>query len=116
MVALRKSDFAGGRAGEAERPSRDEISSHLFADETRHVGGLIERAVFTEDERRRVMEAARGAYFVPGYQGHWPGAVLFAASLVGATLLWSGLPMAMSLLSGGGEAGSRATFLPNSHV
>ncbi len=59
MVALRKSDFAGGRAGESERPPRDEISSHLFADETRLVGGLIERAVFTEDERRRTAERAR---------------------------------------------------------
>ncbi|WP_439540994.1 bifunctional proline dehydrogenase/L-glutamate gamma-semialdehyde dehydrogenase PutA [Hyphomicrobium sp.] len=59
MVALRKSDFAGGHAGEPERPSRDEIASHLFADETRLVGGLIERAVYTEDERRRTAERAR---------------------------------------------------------
>ena len=59
MVALRKSDFAGGSAGEGELPPRDEIAAHFLSDETRLVGGLIERAVFTEDERRRTSDLAR---------------------------------------------------------
>ncbi len=55
MVALRKTDF-----GETVRePPRDEIAAHLLIDETRLVGGLIERAVYTEDERRRAAEMAR---------------------------------------------------------
>ncbi|HEX2840353.1 bifunctional proline dehydrogenase/L-glutamate gamma-semialdehyde dehydrogenase PutA [Hyphomicrobium sp.] len=59
MVALRKSEFAVDSGGEAEGPPRDEIAAHLFSDETRLVGGLVERAVFTEDERRRASEIAR---------------------------------------------------------
>ncbi|WP_295557155.1 bifunctional proline dehydrogenase/L-glutamate gamma-semialdehyde dehydrogenase PutA [uncultured Hyphomicrobium sp.] len=59
MVALRKSEFAARRAGEGEEPARDEIAAHYLSDETRLVGGLIERAVFTEDERRRTGEMAR---------------------------------------------------------
>jgi RHH-type transcriptional regulator, proline utilization regulon repressor / proline dehydrogenase / delta 1-pyrroline-5-carboxylate dehydrogenase len=59
MVALRKSDFAGRTAGEGQEPPRDEIAAHFLSDEMRLVGGLIERAVFTEDERRRTAELAR---------------------------------------------------------
>jgi RHH-type proline utilization regulon transcriptional repressor/proline dehydrogenase/delta 1-pyrroline-5-carboxylate dehydrogenase len=59
MVALRKSDVAGSFDGEVPIPSRDEIAQHHLMDETRLVGGLIERAVFTEDERRRAAEIAR---------------------------------------------------------
>ena len=40
-------------------PSRGEISSHHLKDETRLVGGLNERAVYTEDERRRTASVAR---------------------------------------------------------
>ena len=58
MVALRKSEFAGSGAT-GELPSRDEIATHHLTDETRLVGGLIERAVFTDEERRRTAELAR---------------------------------------------------------
>ncbi len=40
-------------------PSRDEIAAHHLMDEHRLVGALIERAVFTQDERRRAGEIAR---------------------------------------------------------
>jgi RHH-type proline utilization regulon transcriptional repressor/proline dehydrogenase/delta 1-pyrroline-5-carboxylate dehydrogenase len=59
MVALRKPEFAGPPAGEGELPPRDEIAAHFLADETRLVGGLVERAVFTDEERRRIAELAR---------------------------------------------------------
>jgi RHH-type proline utilization regulon transcriptional repressor/proline dehydrogenase/delta 1-pyrroline-5-carboxylate dehydrogenase len=59
MVALRKSEFAGASAGEVQLPPRDEIAAHHLSDETRLVGGLVERAVFTDEERRRVSELAR---------------------------------------------------------
>jgi RHH-type proline utilization regulon transcriptional repressor/proline dehydrogenase/delta 1-pyrroline-5-carboxylate dehydrogenase len=59
MVALRKSEFAHSPPLSADLPARDEISSHLLIDELRLVGGLIERAVFTEDERRRTADLAR---------------------------------------------------------
>ena len=68
-----------------------------------------------QDQRRRIMDAARGAFLVPGFQGHWVGVLLFAATMVGATMLWTCLPMALSVL-GGGETGAAddrtaATFL-----
>ncbi len=53
------------------------------------------------EKRRRVMEAANGVYLVPGYEGHWVATLLFAATLVGATMLWSCLPVAMAVLAGG---------------
>ena len=59
MVALRKSEFAHSPPLSADLPPREEISSHLLIDELRLVGGLIERAVFTEDERRRTADLAR---------------------------------------------------------
>ena len=68
-----------------------------------------------QEARRRVMEAARGAFYVPAFQGHWVGVVLFSATLVGATMLWSCLPLVLSILGGGttGAATGRtaATFL-----
>jgi RHH-type proline utilization regulon transcriptional repressor/proline dehydrogenase/delta 1-pyrroline-5-carboxylate dehydrogenase len=59
MVALRKSEFAGVSAGEVLLPPRDEIAAHHLSDETRLVGGLVERAVFTDEERRRASDLAR---------------------------------------------------------
>ncbi|MDQ8697807.1 bifunctional proline dehydrogenase/L-glutamate gamma-semialdehyde dehydrogenase PutA [Hyphomicrobium sp. LHD-15] len=59
MVALRKSEFAGVSAGEVLLPPRDEIAAHHLTDETRLVGGLVERAVFTDEERRRSSDLAR---------------------------------------------------------
>jgi RHH-type proline utilization regulon transcriptional repressor/proline dehydrogenase/delta 1-pyrroline-5-carboxylate dehydrogenase len=59
MVALRKTEFAGPGAGEGELPPREEIAAHYLTDEARLVGGLVERAVFTEDERFRTSELAR---------------------------------------------------------
>ncbi|MEW5962026.1 MAG: bifunctional proline dehydrogenase/L-glutamate gamma-semialdehyde dehydrogenase PutA [Pseudomonadota bacterium] len=41
-----------------ETPSREEISAYHLIDEHRLVGGLIERAVYTADERRRAGEIA----------------------------------------------------------
>ena len=40
-------------------PARDEIAANYLVDEHRLAGGLIERAVFTEDERRRAADIAR---------------------------------------------------------
>ncbi len=65
MVAVRKSPGAGlndsepARGGAGRLPSFDEIATHHLIDETRLVGGLVERAVYTEDERRRTAEIAR---------------------------------------------------------
>lgn len=62
MVALsnsgRSEPYGIDRWGEQPLP-RDEISNHHLIDETRLVGGLIERAVYTQDERRRTGELAR---------------------------------------------------------
>jgi RHH-type proline utilization regulon transcriptional repressor/proline dehydrogenase/delta 1-pyrroline-5-carboxylate dehydrogenase len=59
MVALRKTEFEGARPVPSPQLVFDEISSHLLIDETRLVGGLIERAVFTDEERRRTSDVAR---------------------------------------------------------
>jgi RHH-type transcriptional regulator, proline utilization regulon repressor / proline dehydrogenase / delta 1-pyrroline-5-carboxylate dehydrogenase len=66
MVAVRKTSETGATAaGSVSRlpfgrlPSIDEIAAHHLTDEHRLVGGLIERAVYTEDERRRTAEIAR---------------------------------------------------------
>jgi RHH-type transcriptional regulator, proline utilization regulon repressor / proline dehydrogenase / delta 1-pyrroline-5-carboxylate dehydrogenase len=40
-------------------PDRDEIAAYHLFDERRLVGALIERAVYTEDERRRIGEIAK---------------------------------------------------------
>ena len=39
-------------------PPRDEIAAYHLFDEPRLVGGLVERAVYTDDERRRIAELA----------------------------------------------------------
>jgi len=39
-------------------PPRDEIATHHLTDEARLVGGLIERAIFTADERTRIANLA----------------------------------------------------------
>ncbi len=70
MVAVRKSSDTGqigpgtsgariARSRSGRLPPFDEILSHHLIDENRLVGGLIERAVYTEDERRRTAEIAR---------------------------------------------------------
>src|SRR5262245_41552477 len=46
------------RAGELQ--ARDGIEAYHLMDEDRLVGELIERAVYTEDERRRIADLARG--------------------------------------------------------
>lgn len=40
-------------------PPRDEIFAHHLADEFKLLGGLIERAIFTSDERARIAKVAR---------------------------------------------------------
>lgn len=55
VAALRREDLLNTRA----LPPRDEIAAHHLTDENRLVGALIERAVFTEDERRRAEDVAR---------------------------------------------------------
>ena len=55
VAALRREDLTGTRG----LPPRDEIDAHYLIDEQRLVGALIERAVFTEDERRRAQDVAR---------------------------------------------------------
>lgn len=68
-----------------------------------------------EAARRRVMRAAHEVYFVPSYQGHWIGTVLFSATLIGAAMLYTLLPAAMAIIGGGatGAADGRTatTFL-----
>lgn len=59
MGALRKSDSAGPGYAPDPRMARDEIASHYLIDEPRLVAALIERALYTEDERRRTAELAR---------------------------------------------------------
>ena len=56
MVAALKRDLA---ANAGTLPPRDEIAANYLIDEHRLAGGLIERAVFTEDERRRSADIAR---------------------------------------------------------
>ena len=59
MVALKTTDCDDTTLDPAMLPPRDEIASHHLIDEPRLVGGLIERAVYTEDERRRTADIAR---------------------------------------------------------
>ena len=39
-------------------PPRDEVAAYHLFDEPRLMGGLVERAIYTEDERRRIAELA----------------------------------------------------------
>jgi RHH-type transcriptional regulator, proline utilization regulon repressor / proline dehydrogenase / delta 1-pyrroline-5-carboxylate dehydrogenase len=57
MVALVDTDPRAETRGNA--PPRDEIARYHLFDETRLVGGLIERAIYTADERRRTETFAR---------------------------------------------------------
>jgi len=57
MVALVDTDPRAGTPSGA--PPRDEIAQYHLFDETRLVGGLIERAIYTADERRRTEAYAR---------------------------------------------------------
>ncbi len=50
---------SAGEPGISGLPPFDEISAHHLADEQRLVGSLIERAVFTQDERARAGDLAR---------------------------------------------------------
>lgn len=63
------------------------------------------------DERRRRLDAAVGVYLVPAYRGHWVGAILFAATLVGLTMLGSCLPTARAVLAGDITGQTATTFL-----
>jgi RHH-type proline utilization regulon transcriptional repressor/proline dehydrogenase/delta 1-pyrroline-5-carboxylate dehydrogenase len=45
--------------GRGELPSREELPSYHLRDEAQLVGALAERAIYTEDERRRIAEVAR---------------------------------------------------------
>lgn len=47
------------RVTPAKMPPRDEIAAFHLADEQRLVGGLIERAVYTSDERARIAHSAK---------------------------------------------------------
>ncbi len=55
VAALRRDETSGFRS----LPPRDEIALQHLMDERRVVGALLERAVFTEDERRRSADIAR---------------------------------------------------------
>ncbi len=65
MVALgqstphMRSGSGSARSPGGRLPPMDEISAHHLIDETRLVGGLIERAIYSADERRRAIEIAR---------------------------------------------------------
>jgi RHH-type proline utilization regulon transcriptional repressor/proline dehydrogenase/delta 1-pyrroline-5-carboxylate dehydrogenase len=55
VAALRRDESTAQRA----LPPRDEFAAQYLLDEPRLVGALIERAFFTEDERRRTGDIAR---------------------------------------------------------
>lgn len=54
-----------------------------------------------QERRRRINHEATQPYFVPGYEGHWVGVILFAATLTGVTMLYSCLPTAAAIFAGG---------------
>ena len=59
-------------------PQRDEIAAHHLMDEQSLVARLIERAVFTEDERRRASDIARRlVYAARANKGRHPGVDAF---------------------------------------
>jgi RHH-type transcriptional regulator, proline utilization regulon repressor / proline dehydrogenase / delta 1-pyrroline-5-carboxylate dehydrogenase len=60
MGAVKMAEPSGGLRELAQPlPPRDEIAAHHLIDETRLLDRLLERAVFSEDERRRSAEIAR---------------------------------------------------------
>jgi RHH-type proline utilization regulon transcriptional repressor/proline dehydrogenase/delta 1-pyrroline-5-carboxylate dehydrogenase len=59
-------------------PPRDEIAAHHLMDETRLLDRLMERAVFTDEERRRTAEIARRlVYAARANKGKHPGVDAF---------------------------------------
>ena len=48
----------GGTDQSSGLPPRDEIAAYHLIDEDRLVGGLLERAIFTADERRKIATLA----------------------------------------------------------
>jgi RHH-type transcriptional regulator, proline utilization regulon repressor / proline dehydrogenase / delta 1-pyrroline-5-carboxylate dehydrogenase len=59
MVAVKNADSTREVIEWAKLPSRDEISAHYLLDERELLDRLIERAVFSDDERRRSSDLAR---------------------------------------------------------
>ncbi len=59
MDALKKAQFGDDVRDTSGSPPRDEIAAHHLIDEMRLLDRLIERAMFSEDERRRTAEIAR---------------------------------------------------------
>lgn len=59
MVAVKSTESTREVIEWAKLPPRDEIASHYLHDEQRLLDRLIERAVFSEDERRRTSDLAR---------------------------------------------------------
>ncbi|MFN3625098.1 MAG: bifunctional proline dehydrogenase/L-glutamate gamma-semialdehyde dehydrogenase PutA [Hyphomicrobium sp.] len=59
MVAVNNAESGREVIEWAKLPSRDEIAAHYLHDEQRLLDRLIERAVFSEDERRRASDVAR---------------------------------------------------------
>ena len=60
MGAVKMAEPSGGCVDKAQPlPPRDEIAAHHLIDETRLLDRLLERAVFSEDERRRSADIAR---------------------------------------------------------
>ncbi len=59
MVAVKNAETTREVVEFAQLPPRDEIATHHLIDEQRLLDRLVERAVFSEDERRRSTELAR---------------------------------------------------------
>jgi RHH-type proline utilization regulon transcriptional repressor/proline dehydrogenase/delta 1-pyrroline-5-carboxylate dehydrogenase len=59
MVAVKNAEAGREVIEWAKLPPRDEIAAHYLHDESRLLDRLIERAVFSEDERRRTSDLAR---------------------------------------------------------
>ena len=59
MVAVKMAESIERERAPAPAPSLDEVAAHHLMDERRLVDRLLERAVFTEDQRRRATDIAR---------------------------------------------------------
>jgi RHH-type proline utilization regulon transcriptional repressor/proline dehydrogenase/delta 1-pyrroline-5-carboxylate dehydrogenase len=78
MVALKRDDLGGAVRDSDGAPPRDEIAAHHLIDEKRLLDRLIERALFSEDERRRTAETARRlVYSARANQGKHAGVDAF---------------------------------------